>query len=759
MTKTTTIQKNLKRFVLSCLMIFAFGVNSYAFTPPDEGMWLPIFVERLNYVDMEKMGLQLTAEEIYSINNSSIKDAIVGLSQGSTPRGYFCTGEIVSDQGLMFTNHHCGYNFIQQHSSIQHDYLTDGFWAMSKEEELENEGLSASFLVRMADVTDSIIPFLSDTLTESERSKEIRKITKRLKKRESEDGKFNVTVNGFFGGNEYYLFVYVVYTDVRLVGAPPSSIGKFGGDTDNWMWPRHTGDFSIFRVYTAPDGSPAEYSKENIPLKPKHHLPVSLEGIEKNEFAMIWGYPGGTERYLTSYGIKYKIDDFYPSIIDVFGKKLEIWKEDMDADKELEIQYSSKYFGISNGWKLFIGMKRGLKRLKVYDKKLSTEKKFERWVNSNSERKEEYGDVLKSIKEGYEGLSKEVKPFLYANLALTGGAEIIRFSQRFSQLQSLLEDKKENAEIIKETTDELKESSKDFYKDYSKVTDQKIFAALLKMYHNNISEKYYPSVFEKIKKKFKNDFNAYAAYVYNKSVFTTPEKLNAFLDNPKLKTLEKDPVIIASNSFNEVFGSLMAGYRSNTINIRTGDRDFIAGLREMEPNKVFYPDANSTLRLTYGTVQDYFAADAVHYDFVTTLAGVMEKEDPDDDEFIVDQKLKELFEKKDFGPYGQDGKMITCFLTTNDITGGNSGSPVMNGNGELIGIAFDGNWEAMSGDIAFEPNLQRCINVDIRYVLFVIDKIAGAKNLINELTIAVKKPKPVVEEVSIEITETEEVEK
>ena len=715
-------------------MVFAMGSNLFAYTPPDEGMWLPMFVDRLNYVDMQEMGLQLTAEEIYSINNSSIKDAIIGLSTSSKPNGYFCTGEIVSDQSLVFTNHHCGFDIIQQHSSLEHDYLRDGFWARDLSEELPNEALTASFLIRMDNVTDSIIPFLSDTMSEGDRSSKVREISKRLKENASEDDKYNVVVKGFFEGNEYYLFVYEVYEDVRLVGAPPSSIGKFGGDTDNWMWPRHTGDFSIFRVYAAPDGSPAKYSEDNVPLKPKHHLPVSLKGIEKDDFAMIWGYPGSTNRYMTSFGVQYNVDKFSPPLIDLLGKRLSIWKEDMSANQEVRIKYASKYAGLANGWKYYIGQSRGLKKLHIVDKKKVIEDNFTKWVNADADRKEKYGDALSEIEESYKTMGNFIEPMMYANLGLMG-PEIVNFAQEFMQYEQQLNDSKDNPEAPKETAENLRESAKEHFKDYNAPTDKKVLAGLYQMYADNVPEDQYPEFYKDIIKKYKGDFNKYADYIFEKSIFTSEEKVNAFLDKPNAKKLAKDPAYILSS---DVMGALMASmgqYRSAQSGLTKGERLFVAGLRKLNSDKVYYPDANSTMRLSYGSVLDYFPADAVHYDYVTHLSGVMEKEDPTNDEFIVPAKLKQLYEEKDFGRYGQDGRLIVGFLTTNDITGGNSGSPVINGNGELIGLAFDGNWEAMSGDIAFEPRLQRTICVDVRYVLFVIDKFAGATNLIDELTI------------------------
>ena len=739
------------------LIILTSGIKVKA----DEGMWLPLFLERLNYVDMEKMGLQLTPDEIYNINNGSIKDAIIGLSNDPKPSGFFCTGEIVSNEGLMFTNHHCGFDIIQQHSTVDHDYLADGFWAMNRGEELPNEALSASILYRMADVTDSILPNISDTLKGSERKAAIKEITTRLKKNASEDEKYNVVIKSFFSGNEYYMFVYEVFTDVRLVGAPPSSIGKYGGDTDNWMWPRHTGDFSIFRVYTAPDGSPADYSEENIPLIPKHSLPISLDPVQMDEFAMIWGFPGGTERFLTSSGINFKTENFYPPIVEVFGKKLEIWKEHMNNDQEVKIKYASNYAGIANAWKLFIGQTKGIKDLHVYDDKKAFEDEFTVWVEEDPDRTEKYGDALSIIDKANKDKSDGYSTLVFASLSGIGGADIISYARDFSALQSFMEkykevkgkDKKEKKQKqIDKEIDKLKANIADQFKNYDMATDEDVFAAMTEMYYNNIPKDMQPELLAKLVKKYVGNFAEIASYVYTTSNFSTPEKVMAFLDKPSLKTLEKDPAFILSN---EYMASLMAAsskVRRENSEVKEANRLFVEGVREMQPNKKFYPDANSTLRFSYGKVMDYYPADAIHFDYITHLSGVIEKEDPDNDEFIVPEKLLELYETKDYGQYGQDGKMIVCFLTNNDITGGNSGSPVMNGKGELTGIAFDGNWEAMSSDIAFAPNMQRTIVVDVHYVLFIIDKFAGATHLIDELTI-VKTPQisstPVVEEVEV----------
>ena len=738
-----------KFYYLFLAVFFLAGVGK---ARADEGMWLPMFIERLNYIDMQKLGLQLTAEEIYSVNHSSMKDAIVGLSNNPAPTGYFCTGEIVSPEGLMFTNYHCGYSEIQKHSSVEHDYLDDGFWAMNRDEELPNEGLTASILIRMADVTDSIIPMISDTLTGGERTSAIRKITGKLKKAASEDGKYNVVIKSFFEGNEYYMFVYEVFRDVRLVGAPPSSIGKFGGDTDNWMWPRHTGDFSIFRIYTAPDGSPAEYAEENVPLKPKYYLPVSLDGIEEGDFAMIWGFPGGTERFNTSAGIQFKVDHLYPPLIKIWGEKLDIWKKHMNASQDVKIKYASKYAGVANTWKYMIGQDKGVRNLDVVGNKQEFEKEFVQWVDENPDRKEKYGNVLSDMEEVYTERSVNFNPLVYASLTGVGGSEIVGFAQEFFGLQGLLQQQKEEKdkekkvkkeEQIQKAAESLKTSLDDHFKDYDRATDFDVFATMTEMYYNNMPDSLKPDVLKKMAGKFKGDFTAYANYVFTNSFLSDKQSTMEFLDDPSLKVIDKDPAFQLTQGYMEKIMLASANYRKSSEKLNTAERLYVKAVREMNPDSKYYPDANSTLRFSYGQVLEYYPADAIEYDYKTHLSGVMEKENPDNDEFIVSERLKELFETKDYGPYAnEDGSMVVCFLTNNDITGGNSGSPVVNGKGELIGLAFDGNWEAMSSDIAFAPGLQRTIVVDSRYVLFIIDKYAGAGHLVDELTIRKSMPEP-----------------
>ncbi|MEN8224064.1 MAG: S46 family peptidase [Bacteroidota bacterium] len=713
--------KKLLYVLISIMMLMSTNLKA------DEGMWIPLLVDRLNYVDMQEMGLNLTAEEIYDINNSSLKDAIVIFGRG-------CTGEIISKDGLLLTNHHCGYSNIQSHSTVEHDYLSDGFWAMSREEELQNPGLSVQFLVRIEDVSEKVLSSLNKDMTEEERSARVKEVSDKIMAEAREGTNYKTSLKSFFRGNEYYLFVYEVFKDVRLVGAPPSSIGKYGADTDNWMWPRHTGDFSMFRVYTAPDGSPAEYAEENIPLKPKHHLPVSVKGIKEGDFSMILGYPGSTDRYLTSYGVKLAVDESNMTIVKIREEKLAIMREGMDAEEAVRIQYASKYARTANYWKYFIGQTKGLKRLKVYDKKVQLENRFTDWVNADDGRKAEYGNALSDIEKAYDILRTYNLSKWYYREAISRGSEILGLAKRFDALKKQLDEDAEQEKIDK-TIESLRAYAGGYFKNYNAGIDQNLLASMMQMYHMNAPAGQQPEMLRELAAKNGGDFSDWAATVFEKSIFASHERVNAFLDKPKRKAIAKDPaykaIMAFSNNYSELNTKLA---EANEYQLR-GNRLFIAGLREMDKDKVFYPDANFTMRLSYGTVQDYYPGDAVRYEYYTTLKGVMEKEDPANWEFVVPEKLKELYNHKDYGVYGEGDMMPVCFLTDHDITGGNSGSPVINGEGELIGLAFDGNWEAMSGDIAFEPALQRTINVDIRYVLFIIDKFAGAQNLIDEMTI------------------------
>ena len=728
-----------KSLFTTLISIFSFSAIA------DEGMWLPQLLQSLNEEDMQAHGLQLTASDLYSVNNSSLKDAIVSL-------GGFCTAEMISAEGLMLTNHHCGFDAIQTHSTVSNDYLEDGFWAMSRDTELKNEGLTATFLVSIESVTDRVLVGFDDlNLSEVDRKEKIEKAIKIIVSEATEGTHYNAKIKSFFGGNEYYLLIYETFKDVRLVGAPPSAIGKFGGDTDNWMWPRHTGDFALFRVYMAPDGTPAEYAEENIPYKPKHFLPISLDGVDNGSYTMIYGFPGRTDRYLTSYGVKEALEQSGPTIVDIRSEKLAIMKSYMDKSNRTKIQYAAKYAQTSNYWKYFIGQSKGLKTMRVSDKKKEIENNFRVWVASgDAKRQTKYGDALGLIEDAYFANRKINIARTYLNEAIFRGAEILYFSRQMNSLIGQLADI-EDVDKRKKIKD-IKNMAKDFYKDYNAELDQELLSAMLKMYYHNIPKSQHPDIFQKIEKQHfglkKLDFDFYAKKLFKNSIFSSRAKFYDFLNNPSAKKIEKD---LAHRTLMSIYNFYLENHYPKRKKIRAdlekGNRLFIAGLREMNPDKKYYPNANSTMRLTYGNVGDYQPGNAMQYDYYTTIDGIMEKEDATNEEFIVPQKLKQLYEIGDYGRYADaEGNLRINFISNNDITGGNSGSPVINAWGELVGTAFDGNWEAMSGDIAFENQVQRTISVDIRYTLFVIDKFAGASHLIDEMTIAPSHPKPLTEE-------------
>ena len=618
------------------LLVFALAILAMVGrVRADEGMWLPMFVERLNYVDMQKMGLQLTPEELYSINHSSLKDAIVGLGSEPQPRGFFCTGEIVSEKGLLFTNHHCGYSAIQKLSSVEHDYLKDGFWAKNFSEELPAPEMTASFLVRMEDVTKDVLGVVTDDMDWQARNKAINAKIKELEAAASEDGKYNPVIKGFFEGNEYYMFVYQVYTDVRLVGVANSSIGKFGGDTDNWMWPRHTGDFSIFRVYADKDGKPAAYSKDNVPLVPKHHLPISLDGVKQDDFTMIWGFPGSTERYMSSYGIDYNVDTFYPIIIDVFGKELEVMDEFMQKDDAINLMYADNHAGLANTWKNFIGQCTMLRKNKVSEAKVTLENRFKQWVNESAARKAEYGEVLPNLKKAYEDMAGVAKTLFYPNFVAQVGPVGLSSAFMGYYMAATGDDKDLKAAAAME----LQAMDVDgMFAETNPQVEHKMFAEMLKLYRNAFKAEELPEFYSKvIDKKFKGDIDAFADYVYANSIFATPESMKAFIANPKAKKMEKDYAFQISQQLMEILMQAAPAYRMANTTVQENDHLFVKGLREYyadkQPNKSLYPDANSTMRMSYGSVQDYMPADAVHYDYVCTANGILEKYVPGDYEF------------------------------------------------------------------------------------------------------------------------------
>ena len=715
------------------VFIIVFALLSTSIVRADEGMWLLSLLGK-NIEQMQAQGCKLTAEDIYSVNQASLKDAIVGLGNDGRPFWHFCSGEIISDKGLVLTNHHCGFSVIQKHSTVEHDYLSNGFWAYKYSEELPNPGITASILQRMEDVTDQVNAVLNDNMSEEERAVAIDAISKQISAKAVQGTNLFAQVQSMFEGNQFFLLVYKIYRDVRLVGAPAQSMGKFGGDTDNWSWPRHTADFCMMRIYTGPDGEPAPYNTSNVPLKPKHHLPVSAKGVQDGDFAMIMGFPGTTDRFLTSFGLKETMEVTNDIRYKVRTEKLRIMKEGMNAAAATRIQYASKYAQCANYWKYSHEQNIALENLNTMGEKERIEREFTAWVNADPARKAKYGNALTLIKEGYEAMHPYNVAMSYMQEAGLQGAEVPLFAFQVGNTLERAFDAKNTAEVKEMYLKAIKSNAAAFFKDFNKDVDKNLVAALLKIYSDNVAAEWHPDVFNLINKKYKGNYEKFAKELSDKSIFTDEARLNAFLEKPDMKKLNKDLGYITGKSLFEVYQKLSGEMSSMRSNIAKGDRLFVNGLMAMEPNKVWAPNANSTIRLTYGNVKSYKPRDAVFYDYYTTLTGVMEKEGPKGGEFEVPQKLKDLYHAKDFGRYGADNISVN-FITNNDITGGNSGSPVINGNGELIGTAFDGNSEAMSGDIDFEENLQRCINLDARYMLFIVDKIANAQNLINEMTI------------------------
>ena len=687
--------------MLSLLALMGVTLTAMA----DEGMWLLPYIKKMNEKDMKEHGCKLKAEDIYSAEKSSLKDAIVIFGGG-------CTGEIVSPNGLLFTNHHCGYDAIQKLSSVEHDYLKDGFWAMNYAEELPAEGLQVRFVRHIFDVTADIMGTVPSTASQEEYM-EIAGANKLalIAKLEEQYPGMDIVIPSFFGGNQFFAFVYETYTDVRLVGTPPSSIGKFGGDTDNWMWPRHTGDFSVFRVYAGKDNRPAEYSEENVPYKAEKWLDVSLKGIEEGDFGMIMGFPGSTERYKTSYEIDYMMEVDNPQRIYIRGERQKILREWMNSDQAIRIQYDSKYASSANYWKNSIGMSRGIEKLNVRDKKAAQEAEFQAWANANTLPEEGYMGALELIAASQVEAKAENAALQYLFETFLMGMEL---------LQPLV------------MTDEYEQ----FYKDFNADVDRAVAKRMFQIYRENNT--ILPSIYEKIDAEFGGSSDAYVDWLYDNTYFTSLERIEAMGEAENADELyENDPALELAKSVLATYRQLYSAVDVADAKFAEGHRKYIDGLMKMNPNKAWASDANFTIRLTYGNVLPYSPADGIVYKHYTTLEGVMAKEDPSNPvEFTVPERLKELYKNKDYGRYAdKSGELPVAFLVNCDITGGNSGSPVMNAKGQLIGLAFDGNWEAMSGDVAFEPELQRTIAVDIRYVLFVIEKYGNAKWLIDELTI------------------------
>ncbi|MBI1183898.1 serine protease [bacterium] len=721
----------MKRFFTVILAGFlAFG--AYFKAKADEGMWLPLLLDNYNYAEMKRLGLKLTPEQVYSINQNCLKDAIVQM-------GGFCTAEVVSKEGLIFTNHHCGYDAIAEHSSVEHNYLDDGFWSKSKKDELHVPGLTVTFLKRVDDVTERIMAIKNGGAENADMlvAQEMQKIQEEA----TAGTHYRAEVKSMFDGNGYYMFLYETFRDIRLVGAPPSAIGKFGGDTDNWMWPRQTGDFSIFRIYANQKNEPADYSLDNKPYTPKHVLPISLKGVKDGDFTMIMGYPGSTDRYFTSYEVTEQQKILAPAVVKIMGERLEIMKKEMDKDEAVRIKLASNYASLNNTYKYFKGNLMSLNKFNLAEEKRGEEKKFQKWANEDSERKSTYGNVLAEIGALVEGHATTAE----LNYTMSFAAFAPAFNSRGIQMWRLKATMQSDEEQGNVMAGKMLENVETMFSDFVPETDEKILAMAIR-YLYELPADVRPDIFGKEMWASAKGDNAadkaasLAHTIFKKSILVNEKKFTKFLKKPKLKTLENDPGVIYSESIvncyrNHVLGASQ-GYSDKLQDLR---QVYFKGMMEMQPNRHFYPDANSTMRLTYGTVGSYKSWEGKPYNTQTWGSEILEKEKlyaaENPQEFAIPQKLHDLLEKKDFGQYAQNGKLPICFLHNTDITGGNSGSPVINGNGELIGIAFDGNWESMMSDLKFQEEYVRTISVDIRYVLFVIDKYAGASNIIAELNL------------------------
>lgn len=710
-------------------MLAACSLAGYA----DEGMWMLTDLKKQNAAVMQDLGLDISIDKVYCPDSISLKDAVVHFGGG-------CTGEVISAEGLVLTNHHCGYQYIQQHSAVEHDYLTDGFWAMSREQELPCEGLTITFIDRILDVTD----YVQEQLKKDEDPEGLNylspsylsTVAKRFAKKENiKTDDFTVLeLKPFYGANKYYLFVKTVYKDIRMVGAPPSSIGKFGADTDNWMWPRHCGDFSIFRIYASKDGKPVNYAADNVPLKVKKHLAINMNGIKEGDFTFVMGFPGRNWRYMISDEVEERMQTTNFMRDTVRGVRLRVLGEEMAKDAKTRIQYAAKYASSANYWKNAIGMNEGLVSLKVLDRKKDEQKRLLAFGDETGN--ESYRQAYESIKQIVAKRHDAVYHQQAIYEALMLGTEFSKIPDTDKLLEAL---EKNDKKGVKAAITALQEQGKKFFnKDYSTVVDRKVSKQLLALYAQLIPAGQRISIFKVIDGQFAGSTDAFVDACFDRSIFRSSKALAAFLQNPSADKLKKDLMVQYAKSVKEGYKATDEAMKAETNAYNRAHKTWVAGMLALKQKegKAIYPDANSTLRLTYGKIGSYEPADGKEYLYYTTLKGVMEKEDPENPEFVVSPKLKELYEKKDFGPYAMaDGRMPVCFVTATDNTGGNSGSPVFNSKGELIGVGFDRNYEGLTGDIAYNPQLQRAACVDIRYVLFVIDKYAGAKHLIDELTI------------------------
>ena len=717
----------MKKLFLTLFIVASLFTNVRA----DEGMWIPMLLQN-NEKEMQEMGMNITVEDIYSINHSSMKDAVVLFDGG-------CTGEIVSEKGLLLTNHHCGFDWIQYHSTVEHDYLTHGFWAMSQEEELPCPGISAVMLKSMVDVTEKILDGVTRETTNDERAEIVKNNMKRVKEAAEAKTDYQVVIKAFYNGNKYYMIYNEVFKDVRLVGAPPSNIGKFGGDTDNWVWPRHTGDFSVFRIYVAPDGSAADYSEDNVPYKPNYYFPISLKGANKGDFTFVFGYPARTNEYLPAVAVNQEANVIYPISVDLRGKILDIYNKHQEKDPQVRIQYASKHAHLGNGWKKWMGVIEGINNFKGVEKKKMFDKQFTDWAFKSRQR----GAYLSLISD-FEKVYAEYEPYRLATTYLSETAlkiEIMTFAAKFNELAQVTKDTPQ--EEIDELIAAAREATKVFFKDYYQPIDEEVAAMVLQEYIDNQPEDFRPELLNTIVEKYA-DVQAYVDELFAKTMFVSEENVNKILDDfkaSKAKKLAKDPALIAFNNVMDFYtDNILLKDKELSIQIADLQRVFMRGQMEyhadQNPDKMMYPDANFTLRVTYGKVGGFSPKDAVTYKHYTTLDGIMQKENPDIYDYVVTDRLRELYESKDYGRYAdKDGSMHVAFIAGNHTTGGNSGSPILNADGHLLGLNFDRTWEGTMSDLIYDPSICKNISVDIRYVLFIIDKYAGAGHLVDEMTI------------------------
>lgn len=704
-----------------------FVLVSFSAFSQQGGMWIPSLLEGEREKEMQKLGMKISASDIYNHNKSSIKDAIVHFGGG-------CTSEIISPNGLLLTNHHCGYGEIQSHSTLENDYLQDGFWAMSLEEELPNSGLTATFIVKIDDVTTTILNGVTESMSEQEKQKKIESNTSALSNSYQRESYQNVSIRSFFEGNQYVLFVTEVYKDVRLVGAPPSSIGKFGSDTDNWVWPRHTGDFALFRIYAGKDNKPAEYSKDNVPYKPKHFLPISLSGIEEDDFTMVFGFPGRTMEYLPSFAVEQTINNINPARIEIRDNSLKVMDEYMRADRQIKIQYASKFARIANSWKKWIGEKQGLEKSGALQIKRDFEKEFTSRLNKKGKQKE-YGNLLSDFEKDYKAIENLAVSYEVFVETFLRNVELLSTAYRLNQLEQVLKTRGEQSFNDRKAT--TLTSLEGFYKDFNAQVDEKVFEKLIAVYVKNTPSEYLPNEFKSL------DYSALAKDIYSNSKLTSYQGLQELLSGSSeevIKKLNDDKAYsFVKIAYDNFFENIIPQYDEINTRISATQRTYMKAILDLFPDARIFPDANSTLRITYGKVGGYAPRDAVKYEPVTYLEGVIEKYVPNDYEFDVPQKLIDLYHKKDYGIYGKDGKMAVNFIARNHTTGGNSGSPALDAHGNLIGLNFDRVWEGTMSDIHYDPEICRNIMVDARYILFIVDKYAGAKHLIDEMKIVYPK--------------------